>query len=115
MKTEGQPSSDAALEAVLREWQTTEPLPPRFQARVWQRIAQAEASPRAFSRMWADVGLWLQAAFSRPAMAVAYLAILLLFGAAGGFWQASDRVAREHEELRARYVASVDPYRKPRL
>jgi len=58
-------NDDLRLRKLLRDSRSGEPLPPRFQERVWQRIETAErtAAP-AFS-----LSQWLGALFARPAFA----------------------------------------------
>ena len=103
------------LRKVLREWRVTEPLPPRFQEGVWRKIHQAEASQRPVptTTLWSMGMAWLVAALPRPALAVAYLSVLLVAGMAGGYWRARQTTAHLGDELGTRYVQSVDPYQKP--
>lgn len=103
------------LRKALREWRVTAPLPPRFQERVWQKIQQTGASgtPAETPTVWALFQAWLEAALPRPAVATAYLGVLLLAGVAAGRWQARQTTARLESELGARYVQSVDPYQRP--
>lgn len=104
-----------SLRQVLREWKVNEPLPPRFQENVWRRIEQAEAGavPAATTTGWALFKAWLAATLPRPALAVAYLSVLLVAGMAGGYWQARQTTAHLDNQLGSRYVQSVDPYQKP--
>src|SRR5258707_546404 len=96
------------LHQTLREWEIEETLPPRFQDRVWQRIARAEDSAPA--SLWNLLANRISSAFARPSMAASYLALLLLSGLLAGYWQA--RVERSHafEQLGSRYVQRLDPY-----
>ncbi len=105
-------TNDARLDPLLREWRVDEALPPRFQEGVWRRIEQVEV-PRAFTP-WDVFRSWIEAAFSRPAFATAYVAVLLVAGLLAGNWQAQR--ANEHGQSRARahYVQSVDPYQMDR-
>lgn len=113
MKTESE--NPDPLRRVLSEWRVTEPLPPRFQAGVWRKIQQAEASgkPVATATAWMLFKAWLAAALPRPAVAVAYLSVLLVAGMAAGYRQARQTTAHLDNELGSRYVQSVDPYQKP--
>lgn len=104
-------TSDLSLRKVLREWETNDPLPPRFEERVWQRIAREEAEAPA--RLWKRWLNRLGRTFSRPGFAVGYVTALLLAGLAAGYWQAHVDRARTVEELGARYVQMVDPYLMP--
>ena len=103
------------LHGVLREWRVTEPLPPRFQEGVWRRTQRAESSatPAATTTLWSVCESWLVAALPRPAVAGAYLSVLLVAGMTAGYWQARQSTARLDNELGARYVQAVDPYQKP--
>ena len=103
---------DEPLTPVLREWKANPPLPLRFQEGVWQRIARAEAQPRAGA--WHTLTARIEAAFSRPALAACYLAMLLFLGLSAGYWQAQGRSAEAQSQWRAAYVQSVDPYQAPR-
>lgn len=101
MKTEN-------LHRTLREWEIHEPLPPRFQERVWQRIAREEAQTSV--NPWTLFSNWLGQFLARPSMAVSYLVLLLFTGLLAGYWQA--RVEQTHtlEQLGSRYVQMMDPY-----
>lgn len=105
------------LRKVMREWRVTDPLPPRFQEGVWRRIHQAESSatPAAASTLWSVFMAWLTKALPRPAVAVAYVSILLVSGMTTGYWQAWQTTSRLDDQLGTRYVQAVDPYQKPRL
>jgi hypothetical protein len=96
---------DLPLKQLLHDWKINEPLPPRFQEKVWRRIEKGEAVAR--ERTWLD---WLRIAIARPAYATVCAALLLVAGSAAGFWQASQDSARIEKELAQRYVAAVDPY-----
>lgn len=98
---------DAVLDAVLKRWQPEETVPPRFEERVWKRIARNEVvrtSPWAL--FWQEIA----AGLAKPSLAAVYLAVLLMTGLAGGYYHA--RLAESHtlEDLSTRYVQMVDPY-----
>jgi hypothetical protein len=57
------------LGEVLSEWVVDAPLPPHFQARVWQRIAQAER--QADFTVWDAILRRAQALLTRPKIALA--------------------------------------------
>ena len=98
----------------MREWKVTAPLPPRFQEDVWHRIEQGECSAaETTTTLWSVFKARLAAAIPRPAVAVAYLTVLLVAGVAGGYWKAQSHTAHLDDELGTRYVQSVDPYQKP--
>ena len=104
--------NDEPLRQLLREWTVDITLPPRFQEQVWRRIAlrEEEAKPslrQAFSH-------WLEGMFSRPALAVSYVAVLLFIGVTSGYVKAQDTSARAESQWRTLYVQSVDPYQAPR-
>jgi hypothetical protein len=105
---------DPALRAVLREWQVTTPLPPRFQAQVWNRIERAAAPAAAADSPWALLTNWLMPLLPRPALAVAYVTGMLALGATVGWAQARQETARVGDALSARYLRAVDPYQPGR-
>jgi hypothetical protein len=107
-----QTESDAALNAVLRDWRVNAALPPRFQEQVWQRIARQETPTTATP--WALLVSWVEQTLARPALAASYVTVLLLAGLATGYWQARLEGARTSAELGSRYVQMVDPYQQPR-
>jgi hypothetical protein len=96
---------DPQLRGVLREWRVQEPLPPRFQERVWQRIEAAETAARPAPALG-----WLAALFTRPAFATAVAALLLAAGTAAGYLRANHDTASWDKQLAERYVAAIDPY-----
>ena len=97
------------LDRSLREWRVNPPLPPGFQAQVWQRIADAAEKKINF---WALCREWFELAFSRPAVNLAYALVLLFLGSGAGYWQAREKTALIDHSLGSRYVQSVDPYQK---
>lgn len=101
-------STNEPLDQALREWKVTAALPPRFQEEVWRRIALSEVRSRV--SWWADLRHSIEAAFRRPALAISYLAILLLVGLSAGLTQARQASARMDQTLESRYLHSVDPY-----
>ena len=98
---------------LLREWKVTTPLEPHFAEGVWRRIAKADTAAKL--SLWVAFRHWLSTALPRPALAVAYVTVLLVSGIATGYWQARNETVRRNSDLGARYVQSVDPYQKPRL
>jgi hypothetical protein len=108
MKPSEQSDSDALLGKTLREWQIHEPLPPRFQERVWAKIEQLE--PQKTTHLWErllqTVGIWL----ARPSMAICYVSLLLVIGILAGYWHGRADSVRESEALGTRYVQMLDPY-----
>jgi hypothetical protein len=110
MSTEHQDeAADRKLQKALREWEVKDPLPPRFGDRVWQRIAREEA--QAPASPWSQLLDWVGQALARPSLALSYLALLLVVGVLAGYWQARAANERASEELGARYVQLMDPYR----
>ena len=100
------------LDNLLREWRVTEPLPPRFQERVWRRIESA--NPRGVT-LWELFKTWTEQTFTRPAVAVAYVTALVMIGTVFGVRQAQAKSTRVQDQLEARYVQSIDPYQSPKL
>jgi hypothetical protein len=103
--------TDPLLRKTLRAWEVKEGLPPRFQERVWQRIARRET--RQPAGWWSLLSTQLAQAMARPVLATSYIAVLLAAGLLAGYWQG--RVANAHasEQLSARYVQVMDPYQMP--
>jgi hypothetical protein len=93
---------EAALEALRRE---TPVQPESVRAEVWRRIALAEAAARLREPWWRR----LEAAFVRPAFAVAFVAASLLLG----LFLAEIRVSRLREArtvmLEREYLELLDP------
>ena len=112
MKTNQLSDHDKQLHDLLAEWKVGTSLPPRFQEQVWKRIDQSEAHKPQSSL--AALAHWIEAAFRRPALASAYVAVLLFVGLGAGYWQAQGAMTQSQSEMRARYVQSVDPYQAPR-
>ena len=103
---------DEALSELLRTWKPEAQLPPRVQETVWRRIECAETA-RA-PGLFQSVGMWIEKALSRPALAASYVAVLLVTGVGAGYWHAEDKTAQAESELRTRYVQSIDPYQMHR-
>lgn len=112
MKSNREPERDEQLSKLLHEWRPTASLPPRFQEAVWRRIERAEATTKL--TFWHVVAHWVDSTFRRPALAVSYVAVLLLFGLSAGYLQARDASSRTLAQMRTAYVQSVDPYQAPR-
>ena len=89
-----------------------EPLPPRFQERVWERIAQAEAKPQANVTLWGLLRRALETNLPRPKFAYSYVTVLLLLGVVSGAWAAQRESTRLKAALGSAYVQSVDPFQK---
>lgn len=94
---------DPQLSRLLQDWQVNEPLPPRFQERVWQRLAAAEAPA-------GEPTSWFAALFLRPAFATAAATLLLLAGSSAGYLRANHDAARWDAQLAHRYAAALNPY-----
>ena len=110
---ENQPfEKDEALSKLLKTWKSEAELPPRFQEAVWNRISCADAA-RALT-LWQAVGVWFEKTFSRPALAISYVAVLLFAGLGAGYWHGEGKTAQAASEWRTRYVQTVDPYQMPR-
>ncbi|MBA4149625.1 MAG: hypothetical protein H0X66_16055 [Verrucomicrobia bacterium] len=102
-------SEDEALSKALGAWRVNEALPPRFQERVWSRIEQAE-TVRTLS-FWEQVSAWVNDAFAKPAVAVAYMSVLLIIGLTAGYVKANSQQTKLNGELAGRYVQAIDPYK----
>ncbi|HXT39243.1 MAG TPA: hypothetical protein VN887_04380 [Candidatus Angelobacter sp.] len=112
MSTEYSNENDARLGRLLNEWKPDAVLPPRFQEGVWRRIAQGDDSTRDWR--WTDLLQPIEACFRRPALAVAYVAVLLMVGIGAGLLQAREKASQIDHGLQARYLQAVDPYQKTR-
>lgn len=110
MKTDNSNENDLQLRALLREWKPEASLPPRFQEQVWRRIERAETAPVPSVSLATVFANWLTNLLPRPALAGAYLAVLLIIGASAGWSQARQETARVTSELSTRYAQAVDPY-----
>ncbi len=109
MKT-NKPNDDAPLDALLQEWKVKSSLPPRFDEQVWRRIERAETAPVPSVSLATVFANWIATMLPRPALATAYVAVLLAIGAGVGWSQARQETARVSSDLSARYVQAVDPY-----
>ena len=112
MKENDPSGKDETLSKLLSAWKPEAQLPPRFREAVWRRIETADADLKI--SLWQTLRARIEAAFARPAVAAAYVAVLLAAGVSVGYWRAEDRSAEVQSELRARYVQNVDPYQMPR-
>ena len=114
MKKPEPAENDTKLSNLLREWKTDASLPPRFQEGVWRQI-ESESAARAKRPSVFDVfAHWIGTLLPRPAMATAYVAVLLAVGVSAGWAQAHQTNARVKGELGDRYVRVLDPYQTPR-
>jgi len=105
-----EPGNDKKLSNLLRESKSDVSLPPRFQEGVWRKIegeSPARAKRPPVSEMFAH---WIGALLPRPAMATAYIAVLLTIGITAGWAQAQQTNTRVKGELGNRYVSVLDPY-----
>ena len=96
------------LSEMLRAWKVSAPLPPRFEERVWNRIARAEAAAKV--TLWTQFRGFLERALPRPVMPASYLMLLLLAGVGTGYWRGQEKAAHLRHEMGTLYVQSVDPY-----
>jgi hypothetical protein len=103
--------NDGRLSKLLHEWNADASLPPRFNERVWHRIASEETP--AGNPPWL-LGNWIAQTVMRPSFVFSYSAVLLLSGLLIGSWQAHVTAQRAKDTLSTRYVQRVDPYQMPR-
>lgn len=99
------PSSPDPLDSLLKSAPVEVRLPMRFQAEVWQRIADRETeSP------WLPLRVWLEqwaVILVRPRYALALVAVAILLGTGAAQIQS----ARDYSgTMQARYVSMIDPY-----
>ena len=110
MKANDPLDDDKTLHTILAEWKVETSLPPRFQDQVWHRIERDETQPAAAVSPWTALRNWIANVQLRPALAVAYVAVLLAAGAGLGWTQAQHASSHVSDQLSLRYVQSVDPY-----
>lgn len=90
---------------LLREWKVAAELPANFNSEVWRRIERERAFRPAEAVM-----RWIAETFSRPAVAGAYVTVALGLGLLAGTAAGEKERREQTQDLRARYVQSVDPY-----
>ena len=114
MNAEQLTDNDARMRGLLRECKVVGTLPPHFQEQVWRRIARCEQQPSALASLRTSWTHWINTMLPRPALAVSYVAVLLVVGAGVGWAQARQEKTRVSDEMSLRYVHSVDPYQAVR-
>ena len=115
MKTNEPGNHDEALRKVLKEWRTNAALPPGFQEAVWRRIERADSAPAPTApSVWTVIAHCIGTVLPRPALATAYVAMLLAVGVTAGWAQARQETARVKGQLGERYVRVLNPYQAPR-
>jgi hypothetical protein len=100
---------DPPLSGLLQEWRVNATVPPRFQERVWKRIA-LEDTPLPARR---GLSLWVGPVLSwlaRPGLAAGYVCVLLAVGLSLGWTRGVERSEHVDETLSTRYVQVMDPY-----
>jgi hypothetical protein len=110
MKTKHQTADDGdnKLDRILKSWEISAPLPPRFKENVWEAIARADSRPASmFSSTWMRL---LEVVLPRPKVAISFAAILLVAGAAAGHLAAESQNSRLESDLGARYVQTISPF-----
>ena len=105
---------DKPLRKILSEWHVNAALPPRFQEHVWKRIESAQGRVPVSRAITSALSAWLSATLTRPAVATAYVVVLLLVGVTIGHQQGESKVEHIKSDLKARYIQMVDPYKTPR-
>jgi opacity protein-like surface antigen len=114
MKKSDPVGNDVKLSKLLHEWKADASLPPRFQDGVWRQIESASGARAATPSVWSVFAHWIGTLLPRPAMATAYVTVLLTIGVTAGWAQAHQTIARVKNELGERYVRVLDPYQAPR-
>src|SRR5689334_15033224 len=99
MKDNPNSPDNQKLDSILREWRCDAPLPPRFREQVWHRIERQQPAPSP--SLWIFVSEWLNSAFPRPALATAYVAVVLVLGLTGGWVRAQHMNSHINDELQA--------------
>ena len=108
MNSKRENDQDRVLDRTLREWVIKDPLPPRFQERVWARIEDGPAPTTP--GLWDLLAEWARSFSPRPRFAWASMTALLIVGAACGTWAAQRENSRLDNALGSRYLRSLDPY-----
>lgn len=102
------------LSELLKEWRATSPLPPGFQKAVWRRMERADRQRFSIDpSAWSSFIQWFGTILPRPAVAAAYVSILLTLGVGGGWTHGRRANDRAKSELGDRYVRTLDPYLTP--
>jgi hypothetical protein len=101
---------DECLHQLLQTWRIENKPPPYFQERVWRRISLREDPQPAVWKLWSEFTIWCGAASRQPAMAAAYLAVVVATGAGLGYWKSERYVQQTELGWRAAYLQSVNPY-----
>lgn len=94
------------LSEKLRAWQVDPRVPASFQRDIWRRIASRQA---ARGTLWRQALAWLGGQLSRPAPALAVVALSFALSLGIAHERAEDSNARSWKELEARYAASINP------
>ena len=90
------------MSGLLKEWKAEAPLPPRFQEQVWRRIQHEEVNPVPAVSPWTFLRDWIADMLPRPALAAAYIAVLLAAGAGIGWTRAQHEASRVSSQLSQR-------------
>ena len=101
------PPRDPRLTSLLRSWRVETSLPPGFTAGVWRRLAAQERHPTV--PLGKTVARWI-VRLQGPRFALASVLLLLLAGAGAGAWQGRSGSSAIVNDLRERYIQSVDPF-----
>lgn len=105
---------DPALSRLLQSWEVDGTLPQGFTHAVHQRIAdERKPIPRPLLA-WIESTLRLISLLQRPAFATAYVAAGILVGAVTGSRHGQSPPTLTPADPQIRYVASIDPYHRPR-
>lgn len=93
---------------LLSEWRLDTTTPANFDSGVWRRIeAQKPVST------WTVLSAWFSEVFSRPAVAVSYVAVAMVLGVAVGQIHSSKEIQNAELQAKARYIQTIDPYANP--
>ena len=98
-------NDDQGLGKALDSWKLSSSLPPRFNEMVWSKIS----STRNIS-VREILAERFSAVFSRPAVAWAYVGILMLTGISGGYFFGTAQADEIRTTQMASYIQYVDPY-----
>ncbi len=95
------------LKRKLDSWKVDSAVPASFQREVWQRIASREAARQQSG--WRQFARHFFELLATPRYATAALVAAIVIGAGAAQVEASQEKARVWNDLRTRYVVSIDP------
>ena len=99
-------NTDKNLKQLLSTWEVDVPIPRRFQAEVWAKIAAQEGRSRS---LWDRLRDGLSFDFYRPQFAAVVVTLGLMLGIGAGYVNAQNSNALVGRQLEARYMQTINP------